>query len=112
MLNNSGIFTYLYCDFWILKVWISSRLSPNGQAGPARKPVVSESSGMTIAQEAARNVDPSTGPKTTEEEEKQRKRLEAWKKMQAAQGSDDKEKDWPHKTCCFGCCEVRIRNLL
>ncbi|CAL1130912.1 unnamed protein product [Cladocopium goreaui] len=57
--------------------------------GNTRKPVPSGGSGMTIAQEAARNVDPATGPKTAEEEEKQRKRLETWKKIQ----EKDKEKE-------------------
>ncbi len=61
--------------------------------GTARKPPLSATSSMTIAQEAARNVDPATAPKTAEEEEKQRKRLEAWKKMQAGDGKEEKEEE-------------------
>eukprot|EP00435_Cladocopium_sp_Y103_P057407 s2761_g19.t1 len=61
--------------------------------GNTRKPVPSGGSGMTIAQEAARNVDPATGPKTAEEEEKQRKRLEAWKKMQQMDKEKGTDKD-------------------
>lgn len=63
------------------------------QVGNTRKPVPSGGSGMTIAQEAARNVDPATGPKTAEEEEKQRKRLEAWKKMQQKDNEKETDKD-------------------
>lgn len=63
------------------------------QVGNTRKPVPSGGSGMTIAQEAARNVDPATGPKTAEEEEKQRKRLEAWKKIQEKDKEKETDKD-------------------
>ena len=70
------------------------------EVGTARKPL-SASSGMTIAQEAARNVDPATAPKTAEEEEKQRKRLEAWKKMQG-DGKEEKEEENADMTLSSG----------
>ncbi|CAK9046545.1 Reticulocyte-binding protein 2-like a, partial [Durusdinium trenchii] len=60
-------------------------------AGAKPAPPLAAGSGLTIAQEAARNEDPSAGPRTAEEEEKQRKRLEAWKKMQAQQEKKDEK---------------------
>ena len=82
-----------FCHF-LLKMYPScfSQAHVACEVGNTRKPVPSGGSGMTIAQEAARNVDPATGPKTAEEEEKQRKRLETWKKMQEQDKDEEKDK--------------------